>query len=76
MPIFEYQCTGCGHQFEKLVMGQEAPVCPDCSSPEVCKLMSTCGFFTKGDGGQTVRSSSSSSSCGGCTASSCSGCGQ
>lgn len=74
MPIFEYQCTGCGHQFEKLVMGQETPVCPDCNSPKVCKLMSTCGFLTKGDGGQTV--SSSPSSCGGCTAGSCSGCGQ
>lgn len=74
MPIYEYQCKGCGHQFEALVFGQEAPACPDCDSAKVCKLMSTCGFVSKGAGGQTV--SSSSSSCGGCQASSCSGCGQ
>jgi len=74
MPIFEYQCQGCGCQFEKLVFGGETPACPDCESTKVCKLMSTCGFVSKGAGGQT-ESSSSSSSCGGCTAGSCAGCG-
>ena len=76
MPIFEYHCKKCGHQFEKLVIGQECPACPECESADVCKLMSTCGFVSKGEGGQTVRASSSSPSCGGCTASSCAGCGQ
>ncbi len=74
MPIFEYQCKGCGHQFECLVFGKEKPSCPSCESNEVCKLMSACGFVSKGTGGQTV-SSSASSSCGGCKASSCAGCG-
>jgi hypothetical protein len=37
--------------------------------------MSTCGFVSKGSGGQTVNTSASSSSCTGCSASSCSGCG-
>ncbi len=74
MPIFEYQCKGCGGQFEKLVFGNETPECPDCNSKKVCKLMSTCGFVSKGAGGQTT--SSSSSACGGCTAGSCAGCGQ
>ncbi len=73
MPIFEYHCKQCEHQFEKLVFGQECPECPECNSSDVCKLMSACGFVTKGAGGQTV--SASSSSCGGCTASSCAGCG-
>lgn len=75
MPIFEYECKGCGHQFECLVFGQEMPACPDCESTKVCKLMSACGFISKGTGGQTVSSSASSSSCGGCTATSCSSCG-
>ena len=52
----------------------ETPNCPDCNSSKVCKLMSACGFVSKDAGGQT--SSSSSSSCGGCTAGSCAGCGQ
>jgi putative FmdB family regulatory protein len=74
MPIFEYQCQGCGCQFERLVFGQETPACPDCKSTKVCKLMSACGFVSKGAGGQTV-GSSASSSCSGCKASSCSSCG-
>ena len=75
MPIFEYRCEGCGHQFESLVFGQEHPACPKCKSGKVCKLMSACGFVSKGAGGQTVSSSASSSSCSGCTAGSCSSCG-
>ena len=74
MPIFEYQCKGCGCQFERLVFGQESPSCPDCESTNVSKLMSACGFVSKGAGGQTV-GSSASSSCSGCKASSCSSCG-
>ncbi len=76
MPIFEYQCKGCGLEFEKLVFGQETPACPDCDSTKVCKLMSTCGFVSKGAGGETVGTSAASSACGGCTAGSCAGCGQ
>jgi putative FmdB family regulatory protein len=74
MPIYEYQCQTCGHEFEALVFGRETPRCPSCEGEKVCKLMSTCGFVSKGTGGQTV-SSSSSSSCSGCHATSCSGCG-
>ena len=75
MPIFEYQCKGCGLQFEKLVFGQESPACPDCDGTRVCKLMSSCGFISKGAGGETVGASAGSSACGGCTAGSCAGCG-
>lgn len=75
MPIFEYHCNGCGIDFECLVFGKETPTCPDCESPKVRKLMSACGFVSKGAGGLPV-SSASSSSCGGCKATSCSGCGQ
>jgi putative FmdB family regulatory protein len=73
MPIYEYQCKGCGHEFEYLVIGKDSPACPACQSKKVCKLMSSCGFVSKSAGGQTV--SASSSSCGSCKASSCAGCG-
>lgn len=73
MPIYEYQCKGCGHEFECLVFGKETPVCPACESKKVGKLMSCCGFVSKSAGGQVT--ASSSSGCSGCKATSCSSCG-
>lgn len=33
MPIFDFICTDCGHQFEKLVRGAEAKQeCPKCGA--------------------------------------------
>jgi putative FmdB family regulatory protein len=76
MPIYEYHCKDCGKNFEYLVLGGSEPdQCELCHSNNVCKLMSTCGFVSKGSGGETVSTSASTSSCGGCTASSCAGCG-
>ena len=77
MPIYEYHCNDCGHDFEYLVFGNKQPdECPSCKSSKVNKLMSRCGFLSKGSGGETVKASASdSSSCGGCTAASCAGCG-
>mgnify|MGYP001547379544 FL=1 len=74
MPIYEYQCQDCGTTFEYLVMGKADPECSDCQSKKVCRLMSTCGFFSKGAGGETIKSTAATSSCGGCSASSCAGC--
>lgn len=75
MPIYEYNCDKCGHNFETIVFGKEKPACPSCGSKKVSKLMSACGFMSKGTSGETVRTSASSSSCGGCSATSCAGCG-
>jgi len=76
MPIYEYYCDTCGKDFEYLVFGNDKPKnCPSCNSDKVNKLMSACGFLSKGSGGETVRSSGSSSSCGSCSSSSCSSCG-
>jgi putative FmdB family regulatory protein len=41
MPIFEYQCKGCGKEFEALVLPTTAaPACPACKSAELEKLIS------------------------------------
>jgi len=41
MPIFEYQCRGCGKEFEALVRpGSPSPACPACQSADLEKLMS------------------------------------
>ncbi len=40
MPLFEYACTQCGHQFEELVLGAVTPACPSCHSSALQKLPS------------------------------------
>jgi putative FmdB family regulatory protein len=40
MPIYEYQCKSCGHEFEKLVRGGATPVCASCGAAEVERLFS------------------------------------
>jgi putative FmdB family regulatory protein len=52
MPIYEYQCTECGQQLEKLQKLSDPPltVCPDCNKPALQKLVSAAGFRLKGAG--------------------------
>ena len=40
MPIYEYSCEGCKHQFETLVRGNEPPVCPACGSSDLSRILS------------------------------------
>jgi putative FmdB family regulatory protein len=40
MPIFEYECRACGHEFEVLVRTGDVPVCPSCTSQDLKKLLS------------------------------------
>ena len=78
MPIYEYQCNACQKEFEALVLGGDTPACPSCSSRDLARLMSKCGFVSKsaGPGGETqVTSSSASSACSSCSAGSCATCG-
>ena len=32
MPIYEYHCRDCDHDFEALVRGRRTPACPACDS--------------------------------------------
>ena len=42
MPIFEYVCNACGHQFEflQLPAATTVPSCPACQSPNLERLLS------------------------------------
>jgi putative FmdB family regulatory protein len=40
MPIYEYACRDCGHEFETLVRGSEQPSCSHCASPDLEKKLS------------------------------------
>jgi putative FmdB family regulatory protein len=52
MPIYEYRCDGCGHQFEEFQKITDAPVrtCPECGRRKVRRLISQTSFVLKGDG--------------------------
>lgn len=40
MPLYEYECKGCGHEFEDLVLGSAKPRCPACDSESLERLLS------------------------------------
>ena len=51
MPIYEYVCKDCKHEFEELVFSQEeAATCPKCGSKNTEKLMSACSAKVDGGG--------------------------
>ncbi len=35
MPIYEYTCSACSHDFELLVRGEAQPACPECESADL-----------------------------------------
>ena len=49
MPIYEYRCRACGHEFEALVLPASAPpACTSCNGSELERLLS--GFAVSSDG--------------------------
>lgn len=49
MPIYEYQCTSCHHEFELLVLKTSpVPACPQCNSQNLEQLLS--GFAVDSEG--------------------------
>lgn len=51
MPIYEYKCRECGHEYEELVFSRDAtPPCPKCTSEKTEKLMSACSAKVDGGG--------------------------
>lgn len=52
MPIYEYLCEKCGHEFEREQRITEDPVktCPKCRARKVRRLISRTAFVLKGSG--------------------------
>ncbi len=52
MPIYEYQCTACGHQLEAMQKFSDEALrdCPECGKPDLQKLISSSAFHLKGGG--------------------------
>ncbi|MFZ1917888.1 MAG: zinc ribbon domain-containing protein [Terriglobales bacterium] len=56
MPIFEYVCKECQHQFEALVYGQEKAACPKCESKKLEPQLSVFAVSAKGGAAQSMPS--------------------
>ena len=52
MPIYEYECRGCGEHHEFIQKFSESPKrkCPSCGKLRLRKLISAAAFHLKGDG--------------------------
>jgi len=69
MPIFEYRCRDCGHDFQKLLFSQRSTVsCPACGSSTAEKRPSVFGMSG------VEKQVHGRSSCSGCHSGSCSSC--
>ena len=48
MPIFEYICKQCDHQFEALVYGEQKAECPKCHGGKLAPQLSVFAVSAKG----------------------------
>ncbi len=52
MPIYEYECTACQHQFDEVQKMNDPAIkiCPLCNQDKAIRLISAAGFQLKGTG--------------------------
>ncbi len=52
MPIYEYKCSSCNHQFDAIQKMNDDPIktCPHCAKDKAVRLVSAAGFQLKGSG--------------------------
>jgi putative FmdB family regulatory protein len=62
MPIFEYVCLNCDHEFEALVYGEQKAECPKCQGKKLAPQLSTFSVASKA----TASSAPRSAPCGSC----------
>ena len=63
MPIFEYTCQQCDHDFEALVYGNGKAECPKCHGKKLAPKLSVFAVSTKGS---TASRPSAPGPCGSC----------
>jgi putative FmdB family regulatory protein len=63
MPLYEFECSTCGHRFEFLSRGDEAASCPSCQGRELSRLLSA--FAVRVGAGAAPRSTGPAP-CGSC----------
>lgn len=53
MPVYQYICNDCNHNFEELrgiSQSDEELNCPECKSKNINRVVSNCSFILKGNG--------------------------
>ena len=55
MPIYEYKCKDCGHEFEALVRKSDVPVCPSCKATDLERLLSLPAVKTESTKAQAMK---------------------
>lgn len=52
MPIYAFECTGCGHHFERLqrLADADPSQCPECEAPQVRRQLTAPSFRLAGAG--------------------------
>ncbi|HEY4904825.1 MAG TPA: zinc ribbon domain-containing protein [Candidatus Sulfotelmatobacter sp.] len=62
MPIFEYVCQKCHHQFEALIFGDQKAECPKCHATRLAPQLSVFAVSTK----SSTSSARPTGACGSC----------
>jgi putative FmdB family regulatory protein len=66
MPIFEYACQDCGHEFEALTRSSDQPQCPRCHSIQLAKKLSVFATASSGEGREPAFADGAPGPCGSC----------
>jgi putative FmdB family regulatory protein len=64
MPIFEYTCITCEHEFEALVLGRDKAECPKCHGKKLTPRLSV--FAMAGKSSSSPLSDAPAGACGSC----------
>jgi len=48
VPLYDYRCNACDHQFELLVRTNDKPACPACGSENLERLLSMFAVSSEG----------------------------
>jgi putative FmdB family regulatory protein len=64
MPIFEYICQECHHQFEALVFGRDKAKCPKCESKKLSPQLSVFATSAKSSSSAPASTGGGCGSCG------------
>jgi putative FmdB family regulatory protein len=64
MPLYEYRCADCQHDFELLVREQTVLACPSCKSTHLEKQLSV--FAVSANGTSTMSRAAAPGACGAC----------
>ena len=63
MPIFEYLCEQCGHNFEAILFGEQKPECPKCHTEKLEQKLSTFAVSTRTSGAAPAQGCGQSNCC-------------